>query len=240
MNIQCVIVDDEPLARNLLKEYVQKVPYLNLVRTCANALEAMDALHQSPVDLLFLDIQMPDITGINLLKSLQKKPLVILTTAYSEYAVESYELDVVDYLLKPITLERFLQAVDKASQRLSTQPPVMLEQKSVHESSFMFVKDGTRLVKVWLNEILYIEGLKDYVTIHTREQKITTLQRLKSLEEQLPPDKFVRIHNSYIVSVPVIDVIHRNEVQIGKTLLPISDTYRKAFRDIIDKNQLSG
>lgn len=235
MKITCLIVDDEPLARNLLKEYVGKVPYLELAGTCASAMEAMEVLRGQPVDLLLLDIQMPDITGTMFIKTLQRKPLVVFTTAYSEYALESYELDVVDYLLKPVTFERFLRAIDKVSQRLEQgkSRPSELPGAAEGESSFIFVKDGTKLVKVRWEDILYIEGLKDYVTIHTREQKIVTLQRLKTLEGQLPPAKFMRIHNSYIVALDAIDVVHRNEVQIGKALLPISDSYRKAFRDFV-------
>lgn len=242
MNINCIIVDDEPLARNLIKEYVTKVPYLTLQATCANALEAMEALRKYPVDLMFLDIQMPDITGMSFLRSLQKKPMVIFTTAYSEYALESYELDVVDYLLKPITLERFLKAIDKVNQLVSSPSQSVQTEHIVHEAghSFMFVKDGTKLVKVKLDDILYIEGLKDYVTIHTPEQKIVTLQRLKVLESQLPADKFIRIHNSYIISILAINVIHANEVQIGKTMLPISDTYKKSFKEFIERNHLAG
>lgn len=237
MILKCLIVDDEPLARNLLKEYIHKVPYLQLQGTCSNALEAMETLRKVEVDLLFLDIQMPDLTGLALLRSLQKPPLVIFSTAYSEYALESYDLDVVDYLLKPVTLERFLRAVDKATQRIK-QPEATKSSGEGQESSLIFVKDGTRLIKVRWSDILYIEGLKDYVTIHTPTQKIVSLQRLKALEEQLPADRFIRIHNSYIIAVDAIDVVHRNEVQIGKAFLPISDTYRKAFREFLDKKHL--
>src|SRR5690606_15093478 len=238
--ITCLIVDDEPLARNLLKEYAGKVPYLDIKGTCANAMEAMEILRREPVDLLLLDIQMPDITGTAFVKTLQRKPLVIFTTAYSEYALEGYELDVVDYLLKPITFERFLRAIDKASERLEHRRshPVEAAGAADSESSFMFVKDGTRLVKVRWSDILYIEGLKDYVTIHTRDQKIVTLQRLKTLEGQLPPEKFMRIHNSYIVALDAIDVVHKNEVQVGKAMLPISDSYRKAFRDFVARRHV--
>ena len=240
MNITCLIVDDEPLARNLLKEYVNKVPYLDLKGTCSNAIEAMELMRRHPVDLLLLDIQMPDITGTTFVKTLQRKPLVIFTTAYSDYALESYDLDVVDYLLKPITFERFLRAIDKVGQRVTSVTVVTAVKptQGEAESSFIFVKDGTKLVKVRWEDILYIEGLKDYVTIHTREKKIVTLQRLKTLETQLPANKFIRIHNSYIVALGAIDVIHKNDVQVGKTLLPISDTYRRAFREFIEKNHL--
>jgi two-component system LytT family response regulator len=238
----CLIVEDEPLARNLLTEYVKKVPFLQLIKACSNPMDALEVLHNNAVDILFLDIQMPEITGITLLKILQKKPLVILTTAYSEYALESYELDVVDYLLKPVTFDRFLKAVDKAGQRLSagTASSSVENEKSFQEPGqpFVFVKDGTKLVKVNYDDILYVEGLKDYVTIHTRLQKIVSLQRLKSLETQLPVDRFIRIHHSYIVSLKAIDVVHKGEVQIGNAMIPISDTYRKAFKDLIDKNQM--
>jgi DNA-binding LytR/AlgR family response regulator len=238
VSISCVIVDDEPLARSLLKDYVSKIPSLKLVDVCPSPLTAMEVLKTNAVDLLFLDIQMPEITGISLLKILKKKPLVVLTTAYSEYALESYELDVVDYLLKPITFQRFLQAVDKVSSRLQ-QPPALVERAAPSASQpFIFVKDGTKLVKVKWEDILYIEGLKDYVTIHTRQQKIVSLQRLKSLEEQLPAEQFIRIHNSFIVALSAIDSVQKNEVHIGQAVLPISDSYKKSFRDLIEKNHL--
>ncbi|HPH46656.1 MAG TPA: LytTR family DNA-binding domain-containing protein [Chryseolinea sp.] len=240
MNLSCLIVEDEPLARNLMTEYVKKVPYLKLVDACSSPLAAMEILRKESIDLLFLDIQMPEITGISLLKALQKKPMVILTTAYSEYALEGYELDVIDYLLKPITFERFLRAVEKASQRNAVPPPVVMMEGKSSESiqPFIFVKDGTKIVKVRWDDILYVEGLKDYVTIHTKQQKVVTLQRLKTLEEQLPVDKFIRIHNSFIVAVEAIEVIHKGEVQIGNALIPISDTYRKTFKEFIERNQM--
>jgi DNA-binding LytR/AlgR family response regulator len=189
---------------------------------------------------------MPEITGITLLKILQKKPLVILTTAYSEYALEGYELEVFDYLLKPISLERFLKAVERATIRLTQTQPVIHE-KIVQEISvnsegsqaFIFVKDGTKLVKIRLNEILYIEGLKDYVSIHTKEKKVVTLQTMKSLESQLPDSQFIRIHNSFIIAFDAIDAIDKEKVQIGKNFLPISDTYRKVFKEFIEKKQVS-
>ena len=268
MILTCIIVEDEPLARNLLTQYVLKMPSLTLHQAFSNPLEAMAFLRNTPTDILFLDIQMPEITGITFLKVIQKKPIVILTTAYSEYAIEGYELDVTDYLLKPITFERFLKAVEKATQRImSTQPnKVSTEtgtQKTVDTEGghsivsenvesmqggnasenvafqpFIFVKDGTKLVKVRLNDILYIEGLKDYVTIHTKQRKIVTLQRLKVLETQLPENQFVRVHNSYIISLEAIDVVHKERVQIGSTFLPISDTYRKTFKEFIERNNI--
>lgn len=244
MNLTCLIVEDEPLARNLITDYVRKVHYLNLIEACSSPLQAIEILRNQSIDLLFLDIQMPELTGISLLKALQKKPMVILTTAYSEYALEGYELDVVDYLLKPITFERFLRAVDKASQRqannstpVSTVAPAY---STITDSTqpFVFIKDGTKLVKVRWDDILFIEGLKDYVTIHTKQQKVVTLQRLKALEEQLPADKFIRVHHSFIVALEAIDHIHKGEVQIGSTMIPISDSYKKAVKDIIDRYQM--
>jgi two-component system, LytTR family, response regulator len=239
MQHTCLIVEDEPLARNLLTEYVKKVSFLNLVKACSNPMEALEVLRTNTIDILFLDIQMPEITGITLLKVLQKKPMVILTTAYSEYALESYELDVVDYLLKPITFDRFLKAVDKASARITT-PVTQIVEKVTGETSpdFVFVKDGTKLVKINFDDILYVEGLKDYVTIHTKTQKVVTLQRLKALELQLPSEKFIRIHHSFIIALRAIDVIHKGEVQIGSAMIPISDSYKKTFKEFIDKNQM--
>ncbi|MDJ1467765.1 LytTR family DNA-binding domain-containing protein [Cytophagaceae bacterium DM2B3-1] len=244
MNLTCVIVEDEPLARNLLTQYIHKVSYLTLVHTCSNPMEALEFLRDNKVDILFLDIQMPEITGISLLKILQVKPLVILTTAYSEYALEGYELDVADYLLKPITFERFLKAAEKAAGRLTTpgqqQQTETLPDKPPTEpaSPFIFVKDGTKLVKIRLQDILYVEGLKDYVTIHTHHQKVVSLQRLKSLEEQLPQDRFLRVHHSYIVALEGIDAIMKEKVQIGNALIPIGDTYRKSFKEFIERNHL--
>lgn len=240
MKLNCVIIEDEPLARNLMIDYVKKVPSLNLLQAFSNPLEALEALRTLPVDVLFLDIQMPEITGISLLKILTKKPFVILTTAYSDYALQGYELDVTDYLLKPVTFERFLKAVDKVIQRSDSEiaPAIVQTEQQSTIPPFVFVKDGTKLVKVKLDDILYVEGLKDYVTIHTKTQKIVTLQRLKSLEEQLPSNKFIRIHNSYIVALAAIDVIQKNEVKVGAVSLSIGDTYKKSFKEFIEKNHL--
>jgi two-component system, LytTR family, response regulator len=242
--LTCLIVDDEPMARHLLQDYVSKVPFLQLIDTCSSPLAALEILRNQPVDLLFLDVQMPEITGTTLLKILQKKPMVILTTAYSQYALEGYELDVVDYLLKPITLERFLKAVEKASQRMEgikpppPAAPAALKAAPELGQPFMFVKDGTKLVKVRWSDILYVEGLKDYVSIHTGQGRIVSLQRLKNLEAQLPTDRFIRIHHSYIVALDAIDAVHKDKVQIGDKYLPISDSYRKPFKDFIERNHI--
>jgi DNA-binding LytR/AlgR family response regulator len=246
LKFNCLIVDDEPLARNLLSDYVRKVPQLNLVDTLSSSLQVMDALRNNEIDVMFLDVQMPDLTGISLLKALQKKPLIVLTTAYSEYALEGYELDVADYLLKPITFERFLKAVEKVTQRLSERSPAAPVVTPVHKPGnepaqpFVFVKDGTKLIKLRIDDILYVEGLKDYVTIHTKAQKIVSLQRLKALEEELPADKFIRVHNSFIVAFNAIDIIHKNDIQVGTAMIPIGETYKKSFRDFIDRNRITG
>ena len=235
--LSCLIVEDEPLARNLLTEYVNKVPDLRLVSACSSPLAALEILRKEHIDLLFLDIQMPELTGISFLRTLQKKPFVILTTAYSQYALEGYELDVVDYLLKPITFERFLRAVEKVNERVQI-PQRVSENPMRPKDDFVFVKDGTKHVKIDLGDILYVEGLKDYVTIHTKNQKVITLQRLKALEEQLPSDRFIRIHHSYIVAVQAIDAVHKGEVKIGTAMLPISESYRKSFREFIEGKQI--
>lgn len=244
--LTCLIVDDEPLARNLLTEYVRKTPFLKLEKACSSPLEAIEILHRQPPDILFLDVQMPEITGIGLLKSLSVKPYVILTTAYSEYALEGYELDVMDYLLKPITFERFLKAAERALSRkrpAAAEPTAAAEPAAVAASEaradYIFVKDGLSLVKVRLADILYVEGMKDYVAIHTPAKKVVTLLRLKNLEQMLPADRFARIHHSYIVAFDWIEAVHKEWVQVGKAQLPISATYQKPFRDFIDGKTMS-
>lgn len=245
MILTCVILEDEPLARSLIENYVSKVPHLQLVKSFSDSMTALDFLRENKVDILFSDIQMPDITGIALLKILQKKPLVILTTAYSEYAIEGYELEVFDYLLKPISFERFLKSVEKATLRLSPaetdkslENTLQTSQSQAVASNFIFIKDGTKLIKVKFEDILYIEGLKDYVSIITKEKKIVSLQAMKALEQQLPDNQFIRVHNSYIVNCPAIEIVEKDRILIGKNYIPISDTYKKAFKDYLDRNQL--
>jgi DNA-binding LytR/AlgR family response regulator len=241
----CIIVEDEPLARNLLSAYISKVPRLELRQSFSNALDALEYLRENPVDVLFSDIQMPEVTGITLLKLLKTKPLIFLTTAYSEYALEGYELEVYDYLLKPISFERFLKAVEKGIARLDgnvSQPisTIIQEVQSAPNQDYIFVKDGTKLVKINLSDILYIEGLKDYVCIYTPQKKIISLQTMKSLEASLPSDRFVRVHNSFIIAFSAIEEIEKDRLVINKSTIPISDTYKKTFREIIDKRQIGG
>ncbi len=229
MSLRCLIVDDEPLARHLLADYVGKVAFLELHAACASPLVALEILRTVPIDLLFLDVHMPELTGLELLRSLPQPPLVVFTTAHSEYALPSYELDAVDYLLKPITLERFLRAAHKAYARRPVAPPPLTV-----PPPFLFVKDGPRRVKVRWEDILYVEGLRDYVAIHTRQQKVVGLVQLKTLVQQLPADRFVRIHHSYIVALEALDAIYKDKVQVGGRFLPVSESYRAAFRALID------
>ena len=230
MSIRCHIVEDEPMASKLLQLYVSKLPVLSLVAVSDNPLHALESLKANPVDLLFLDIRMPEMTGLSLLEVLSNRPLAIFTTAYSEFALESYELDVVDYLKKPITFERFVKAVGKAEQRLQVLDPA---RESSVGAGYIFVKEGTRFVKVNIDEILFIEGLKNYVAIHTATQKVISHQRLKALEDQLPAENFIRVHNSYIIAKSAISSVKDNEVRIGTATIPIGETYLKAFMDFI-------
>jgi DNA-binding LytR/AlgR family response regulator len=235
MSIRCHIIEDEPMASKLLQLYVSKLPVLELIAVSDNPLHALESLKTNPVDLLFLDIRMPEMTGLSLLEVLTNRPLAILTTAFSEFALESYELDVVDYLKKPITFERFVKAVGKAEQRLQVNEP---RGEKSGSADYIFVKEGTRFVKVNIDDILFIEGLKNYVAIHTAAQKIDSLQRLKSLEDQLPADKFMRVHNSYIVAKSAISSVKENEIQVGTAKIPIGETYLKAFMDFINGRHL--
>ncbi|MDF7813804.1 LytTR family DNA-binding domain-containing protein [Hymenobacter sp. YC55] len=236
--LSCLLVEDEPLARQLLTDYVGQVPYLQLIDACATPTAAFAALAKHPVDVLFLDVQMPEMTGLTFLRLLPRKPLVILTTAYSEYALESYDLDVIDYLLKPITLDRFLRAVHKAYARWEPASVASATPVKPADPAYLFVKDGVQLIKVWWADVLYVEGLRDYVTLHTRQRKIVTLQQLKSLTQQLPADRFVRIHHSCIVALDAIDVVHKDKVQIGERYLPVSTTYAKSFREAVERHRI--
>ncbi|MEO5581963.1 MAG: LytTR family DNA-binding domain-containing protein [Saprospiraceae bacterium] len=240
--IECVIIEDEPLARKLLEDYISKISFLSLLQSFSDPLKGLQFLQEHPVDLLFLDVQMPDLTGMGVLKILTQKPFVILTTAYSEYALDGYELDVTDYLLKPIVFERFVQAVDRVKSRKENQSPAVIKvsDNNSSEEDIMYVKDGTKLVRININEILYIEGLKDYVSIYTPGQKIVSLQRMKNLESQLPKNKFIRIHHSYIIATKWLQAIHKDFVEINKVSIPIGETYRKFFREYVDKQKLLG
>ena len=230
--IRCAVIDDEPLARQLLRGFISKVPILTLEGEFSNPLKAIEGISKNPVDVIFLDVQMPQLSGIDFLKSITKRPYVILTSAYKEYALEGFELDVVDYLLKPFEFNRFLKAVNKLSDLFEKQTVTYAEGSNATQPDFLFLKDGSKLVKINFDSLLYIEGLGDYVKLVTKTKTITSLQTMKKLETQLP-NYFVRIHNSYIISIRAIDSIQHNNVQIGDRLLPIGITYKKTFFDII-------
>ncbi len=225
MIINCIIVEDEPLALKRTKEYVEKISYLNLLQSFDNGFEAIGFLKKQQVDLIFLDIKMDELTGIQLLESLERKPYVIVTTAYSEYALKGYELNVIDYLLKPFTIERFIQAVEKVS--------VQLDKTTNDNRDFFFVKTGYCIEKIFFDDILFIEGMRDYRNIQTNTKKILTLQTFIELEKELPKSKFCRVHKSYIVTVKKIDLIERNRIKIKDKLIPISETYKENFFKLI-------
>lgn len=237
--MRCLIVDDEPLAADLIEDFISKVPFLTLVNKCRNAFECIECLNSDTIDLIFLDIQMPNLTGIQLLKGLDKKPMVIFTTAYSEHAAESYNLDAIDYLLKPFTLERFLKAVNKAYSRFSKKQesprPIIQEAPKNISSDYIFVKSDYKTIKVETKDILYIEGLKDYVKIYSGGKPILSLLSLKLLEAKLPDKTFIRVHRSFIVSIPKIESIQKNRIIIGDKYIPIGENYKEAFYKIIER-----
>lgn len=237
MMLRCLVVDDEPLAHRVIERYAKDIPMLELVGKCKNAFEAMEALQQQTVDLMFLDINMPRLTGMSFLRTLRNPPLVIMTTAYQEYALESYELDVVDYLKKPFSFERFLKGIQKAQDRLVRQQSetYMLSEtdRAQMDEAFIFVKEDKRTVRLTLKDLYYIESLGDYVKYHTREGMIMSYQSLKSIEKTLPANHFPRIHKSYIVSLSKVKAIEGNMVEIDRAKLPIGKTYRPAFMALI-------
>lgn len=225
--IHCLVVDDEELARTLLKNYITRLPHLNLVGEHKNPLDALQTLQTTPVDLIFLDIQMPELTGTEFLKSLKTKPLVIFTTAYPDYALEGYTLDVVDYLLKPFGFDRFLQAVNKASERLRLQQMPTVESPAP-EKDYILVKSEHRLLRLKFDDILYIESMAEYVAFHTESSgRVLSLMSLKSLEGELPSSRFLRIHKSFMVSMAKVAGMEGNQVLLGKAKLPIGASYRE-------------
>lgn len=226
MPIRCVIVDDEPLAIEVLQAYVDRVESLELVASCTNAINAFEVLKKETVDLLFLDIQMPKLTGVEFLKVLDPKPQVIFTTAYREYAVESYELNVVDYLLKPIAFGRFLMAINKVMGTGNEKVKPQVEPTPA-EDPYLFLKVDRRMVKVFFKDICYIESLKDYVRVKSRGGKeVISLQKISYLEQKLPSDRFIRIHKSFIVSIGKIDSFSHTEVEIEGKEIPIGRSYK--------------
>lgn len=242
--IKCIIVDDEKLARTLLENYIQKLPQLELIQQCKNPLEALECLQSHEIDLMFLDIQMPDLTGIEFLQTLQKKPVVIFTTAYAEYAMEGYQLDVIDYLLKPFSFNRFVQGVNKATEQVQLKrgqgsgtqtvvpaPVATTAPLPTDSKEHVIIKAEHKTFKVKLTDIIYIKSVGEYVTYHTQNSglpaQIMTLQSLRKLEDVLPASQFIRIHRSYIVAIDRVKVLEGNELVIDDERLPIGKTYRE-------------
>ena len=238
--MNAIIVDDEPLAQEVIETYVAQVPEVTLVGKAANAVEANTLLRGGEVDLMFLDVNMPLLSGIDFLKSLDNPPLVILTTAYSEFAVEAFELSAVDYLVKPVALDRFMKAVNKAAAlHAGAQAPA---EAADEERDYIFVKADKRLVKVDFDEVVYIEGLKDYVIIRNDETRVITLQTMKSLEEKLPSPPFRRVHRSYIVNLEKVEAVEGNSLEVTvkgqKKLVAIGKSYREELLELINSMKL--
>lgn len=239
--MKAIIVDDEPLALDVLETYISQMPEIELVKRCENAFEANEALKANHIDIMFLDIQMPQLTGIDFVKSLRNPPCVIFTTAYPDYAVEGFELDAIDYLLKPISLERFMKAVNKVSEKVAARNQEN-NQTNEDDSNYFFVKADKKLVKVDFDDIIYIEGLKDYVIIRQEAGRVITLQTMKSLEQRLPSSHFRRIHRSYIANINKIKAVVGNMLEViekGQTKhIPIGKNYREDLLAIINEKRL--
>lgn len=228
----CLIADDEPIARAIIANYIQQMPNLTLVKECKDAFEAMEALEEGNIDLLFLDINMPKLSGLGMLRSLSNAPDVIITTAYPEFALEGFELSVVDYLLKPFSFERFVQAILKTTK---VTPPEKGQEMSNKPADFLFVKADQKLVRVFLNDIRFVEAYGNYVKIHLQETKIISKQTLIQFEEELPQQAFVRIHKSYIVPLARIDYLEGNQVAVSGKMLPIGKAYRNMLIERLSK-----
>ena len=221
--MKCLIVDDNTMARMALKQLVSQLPELELVKESSNASEALSALNSTQVDLLLLDIEMPEMSGLELTRKMgNKRPLIIFTTSKTDYAVEAFELNVVDYLVKPIALPRFRQAVEKASEALDSNK----EEVKVEEQGFVFVKDNGVLKRISIDDILFLEAMGDYVKVHTAQKFHVVHATLKSIEEKLPLSKFIRVHRSYIVAINKIDYIQEGTISIGKSSIPVADTHK--------------
>lgn len=238
MKTKCLIIDDEPLARDLIRYHIEKLDNFEIVAECSDAMKALQELREKKVDLMFMDIEMPQITGIEFLKILKNPPKVIITTAYRDYALDGFELDVVDYLLKPITFERFLKSVNKyyqVSQDESTVAAAVSEIVQPDEA-FIYVRENKRVIKVHLNEILYVEGLSEYVQIYTDKKKIITKTTMTSLEEKLPNECFMRIHKSFIVSMARIEAFTSSTIEVPGKELPIGRSFKNSVLSALQQS----
>jgi DNA-binding LytR/AlgR family response regulator len=231
--LNCIIIDDEPIARKGLKEYIQDVDFLNLLGEFEHPLKAMDLLMREKVDLILLDIQMPKIKGPDFIGTLSVQPMVIFTTAYPQYAVQGFELNAIDYLVKPFSFDRFVKAVMKAKLKKESEKPMVTEP----EESHFFIKTDSKLVKIYYHDILFVEALQNYVAVHTRDKKLITYLTFKSIEDHLPAGQFLKIHKSYIVALSRIDSIEGNELKIGNQSLPISRTLKEEVMEKILKDR---
>ncbi len=229
MNINCIIIEDEPLALARTKSFAERLPYLNVVESFDNALDALTFLRSNKIDLIFLDINMDELSGIQFLETAKFKGEVIITTAYEQYALKGYELNITDYLLKPFTIDRFYQAIDKVENNLQRNGNGMS-----HEPKYIFVKTEYRLQKFFLDEIIYIEGMRDYRRIHTKDARIMTLQTFKEFEEQISSSVICRVHKSFMVAINKIDSVERDRIRIKDLYIPISETYKKQFFELIN------
>ena len=239
MNIRCIAIDDEPLAVKKIAGYIRKIPFLELVAECRSASEAMGILDTTDVQLLFIDINMPDISGMEFVKSLTNKPYIVFTIAYSEYALEGFEVEAVDYLLKPITFTNFLKAANKVKNKVELTANNQKESITT-SANHLFVKSDYKLIRIELAEIKYIESQHEYIKIHlVNSTPVMTQLSLKSIEEQLPPDRFMRVHRSYIVNLAKVSVIERNRIVFDdKVYIPVSEQYKEKFQKYIDGNFL--
>jgi DNA-binding LytR/AlgR family response regulator len=233
--IKCIIVEDETLAQNVIQSHLQKTEQFELVGICSNALEAKEALNKQDVDLIFLDIQLPGMTGLNFLRNMQNPPLVVLTTAYSEYALESYEFNVIDYLLKPISFERFSKTINKITEGKLFNS-VSRENENMPRDH-IFIKSNNKFFKVNFSEIIYIEGMKDYLKIHTTDYKLVTHQTLSEMEKILPEKQFIRVHKSYIISLAHIKSIYGNNIEMNKASVPIGINYKERVMQLLGRKQ---
>jgi two-component system LytT family response regulator len=231
MKLNCIITDDEPIALEILEDYLRLIPDINLVAKCHSAMETLTALRQYEVDILFIDIQMPGISGLEFIRSLKRKPAIIFTTAYPNYAIEGFEVDAIDYLLKPISLERFLKAVDKIYARLTI--PENSEQKHVLEKKFFFVKSNSDLIKIDYDSIYYVEGLENYVKIHCENRCTISFSTMKGMEDLLSPHRFLRIHRSYLINLNKVHSVQNHSFKIGNANLMVGKSYRKNVSEIL-------
>ena len=243
--MKCIAVDDEPLALDIISAYCGRIPFVSLVQTFDNAIGTLEYLRNNTVDLIFLDIQMEGLTGIQLLNTLKNKPHIILTTAFDHYAVQGFELDVDDYLLKPISFDRFFKGVNKVYERIQKEKSdapgdkMSILQQVEPVPEYFFVKTETRIEKVNASEILYVQGMSDYWRIVTTGRRIMTLMNSKGIEEMLREPRFCRVHKSWFVAIDKIEYVERKHIKIGQERIPISDTYQNHFFELIDKNKIS-